>query len=135
MSCHDRKFAGQLADEGALDVFMIRYNAAHRGAEKDIFPFLAKHNPGIVSYTATRWTYLLRKPNNYPKGERIPTAGMCYRFVLSNPNVHLALTAPSNEKQLVENLASLRDGPLNDEEMTFMKQFGDAVYNQKKWFM
>ena len=55
MSCHDRRFAGHLAAEGALDVFMIRYNAAHRGAEQEIFPHLAAHNPGLVSYTATRW--------------------------------------------------------------------------------
>ena len=41
MSCHDRKFAGELAARGALDVLMIRYNAAHRGAEQDIFPHLA----------------------------------------------------------------------------------------------
>ena len=35
-----------------LDVYMIRYNAAHRGAEHDIFPHLAAYNPGVVSYTA-----------------------------------------------------------------------------------
>ena len=38
MSCHDRKFAAQLAADGTLDAIMIRYNAAHRGAEQDIFP-------------------------------------------------------------------------------------------------
>ena len=55
MSCHDRKFAGELAEQGALDVLMIRYNAAHPGAEQDIFPHLELHKPGVVSYTATRW--------------------------------------------------------------------------------
>ena len=66
-----------------IDAFMIRYNAAHRGAEKDIFPYLDKHNPAVISYTATRWRFLLKKPKTW-KQERIPTAGMCYRFVLSN---------------------------------------------------
>ena len=135
MSCHDRKFAGKLAAEGALDVFMLRYNAAHRGAEQDIFPHLAQHNPGIVSYTATRWTYLLRRPKGWPKNGRIPTAGECYRFVLSNPNVHVTLTAPRNEKQLIENIAAIYQGPLSEEDMKFMKEFGDAVYRQYKWFM
>jgi aryl-alcohol dehydrogenase-like predicted oxidoreductase len=134
ISCHHRKLIGKLAQEGEIDTFMLRYNAAHRGAEKDIFPYLKPHNPGIVSYTATRWRYLLKRPKNWPKDGQIPTAGQCYRFVLSNPNVHVVLTAPTNEKQLEENLKSLNDGPLSDDEMKFMIKFGDAVYNSKKWF-
>ncbi|NIT55765.1 MAG: hypothetical protein GWN00_05865, partial [Aliifodinibius sp.] len=58
ISTHDRNFAGKLASEGAVDVLMIRYNAAHRGAEQDIFPYLQSHHPGVVGYTATRWSYL-----------------------------------------------------------------------------
>lgn len=135
MSCHDRAFIGKLAGQGTLDVMMMRYNAAHRGAEVDIFPHLSAHNPGIISYTATKWTELIRRPGGWPKQGRVPDAGMCYRFVLSNPNVHVCLTAPSNEKQLAENLASLKKGPLDDGEMEFMKQFGDVVYSRHRWFM
>jgi len=135
MSCHDREFAGRLAAEGALDVFMIRYNAAHRGAEQDIFPHLQPNDPGVVSYTATRWTYLLRRPKTWPRDGRVPDAGLCYRFVLSNPNVDVCLTAPSNGRQLRENIAALAKGPLDPEEMDYMRQFGDAVHHTKKWFM
>ena len=135
ISCHNRAFLGKLAAEGTLDVLMLRYNAAHRGAERDVFPYLEAHNTGIVSYTATRWTELMRRPKNWPKGGLIPDAGMAYRFVLSNPHVHVCLTAPTNEKQLRENLAALRRGPLNEEEMHFMRQFGAAVYSNRKWFM
>jgi len=46
VSTHDRKLAGQLARSGALDLLMIRYNAAHRGAESDIFPYLEAHDRG-----------------------------------------------------------------------------------------
>ena len=135
MSCHDRKFAGELAARGALDVLMIRYNAAHRGAEQDIFPYLAGHNPGLISYTATRWSCLLRRPRGWPKDGRVPTAGLCYRFVLSNPHVRVCLNAPSNGKQLLENLAAVRQGPLDEEEMQYMRTFGDAVHARRKWFM
>ena len=38
VSCHDRRFAGQLIAEGRVDTLMMRYSAAHRGAETDIFP-------------------------------------------------------------------------------------------------
>ena len=135
ISTHDRKLAGELATRGALDVLMIRYNAAHRGAEQELFPHLAGHNPGVVSYTATRWSYLLRQPRGWPKDGRVPTAGMCYRFVLSNPHVHVCLNAPTNERQLLENLAAIRQGPLDEEEMQFMRAFGDAVHARRKWFM
>jgi aryl-alcohol dehydrogenase-like predicted oxidoreductase len=135
MSCHDRQFAGRLAAEGALDAFMIRYNAAHRGAEQDIFPHLAAHQPGVISYTATRWRFLLRRPKGWPKDGRVPTAGECYRFVLSNPHVDVCLTAPSNAEHLEANLAAVRAGPLSDADMAFMRDFGDAVHRTAGWFM
>lgn len=135
MSCHDRKFAAQMGSQGALDVLMIRYNAAHRGAEVDIFPYLSQHNPGIVSYTATRWHYLLRRPSQWPKDAPVPTAGQCYRFVLSNPAVHVCLTAPTNINQLTQNIDALEAGPLTGDEGRFMQQFGDVVHASKKWFM
>jgi aryl-alcohol dehydrogenase-like predicted oxidoreductase len=135
LSCHDRKFVGQLIEDGKIDVGMVRYNAAHRGAEEDIFPHSAAHDTGIVSYTATRWGYLLRRPKHYPKNEPIPTPGQCYRFVLSNPNVDVVLTAPRNLKQLNENIATLQQGPLGEEEMSLMHKFGDIVRHTKKWFM
>jgi len=135
LSCHDRKLVGRLAADGAIDVMMMRYNAAHRGAEQDIFPHLAGHDPGVISYTATRWTYLLRRPRGWPHDGRIPTAGMCYRFVLSNPAVDVCLTAPSNLRQLHDNLAAVRKGPLAEDEIQFMRHFGDAVHQSRKWFM
>jgi aryl-alcohol dehydrogenase-like predicted oxidoreductase len=135
ISTHNRRFAGQLAAQGALDVIMMRYNAAHRGAEEEIFPYLNHHKPGVVSYTATRWRRLLRRPRNWPKNRPVPSAGMCYRFVLSNPHVHVCMTAPSNIKQFQENLAAVNQGPLSAEELHFMRDFGDAVYQGTKWFM
>ena len=135
MSCHDRKFAGRMAAEGALDALMIRYNAAHRGAEQDIFPRLASHNPGVVSYTATRWTYLLRAPKRWPAGGRVPDAGLCYRFVLSHPAVHIVLTAPRSVRELDQNIDAVERGPLAEDDASFMRSFGDAVHHTKKWFM
>jgi aryl-alcohol dehydrogenase-like predicted oxidoreductase len=135
ISTHNRKFAGELASAGTLDAMMIRYNAAHRGAERDIFPHLSVHDPGVISFTATRWRYLLRAPRGWPKDRPRPDAGMCYRFVLSNSNVDVCLTAPRSVSELQANLAAVRRGPLCEEEMTLMRDFGDAVYRRRKWFM
>ncbi len=135
ISCHHRKYAGELAAAGTLDCLMIRYNAAHRDAESEIFPYLAAHDVGVVSYTATRWTFLLRRSRHWPKDRPIPTAGQAYRFVLSNPHVDVCLTAPRSERELLENLAAARSGPLCEDEMAFMRSYGDVVHAHAGWFM
>jgi aryl-alcohol dehydrogenase-like predicted oxidoreductase len=135
VSCHDRKFAGELAVRGAVDALMVRYNAAHPAAEVDIFPHAVANNTGIISYTATRWRRLLVRPWGWPASEPVATAGQCYRFALSNPSVQVALTAPSNEKQLHENLREIERGPLPEDEMAFVRRFGAHVRTHAGWFM
>ena len=56
---------GRLAEDSILDVLMIRYNAAHPGAETDVFPHLARRRPAVVAYTATSWRKLLRAPRGW----------------------------------------------------------------------
>lgn len=135
VSTHNREYAGSLARNNALDVLMVRYNAAHRGAEQDIFPYLTTHDPGVISYTATRWTQLFRRHRSWPPDRPIPSPGMAYRFVLSNPNVDVCITAPTNLKQLEDNLNAVRQGPLSADEIAFMREYGDTVHHTKKWFM
>jgi aryl-alcohol dehydrogenase-like predicted oxidoreductase len=127
MSTHDRPFAAQLLRDGTLDACMVRYNAAHRGAETEVFPNLPASNPVVIGFTATSWTKLLRRPRGYPAKSRIPTAGMCYRFVLSNPAVNVCLMAPGNLREFTANLAEIRQGALSDEDSAFMRLFGDQV--------
>jgi aryl-alcohol dehydrogenase-like predicted oxidoreductase len=126
VSIHDRERAGQLAADSPLDLLMIRYNAAHPGAERDIFPQLAKRQPNIVAYTATSWRKLLRVPGGWTG--KVMTAGDCYRFCLSSPHVEVCLTGPASTAQLDENLAALDKGPLSVEEDTWMRSFGKAVH-------
>jgi aryl-alcohol dehydrogenase-like predicted oxidoreductase len=135
ISTHDLQLAAHLADSNAIDAIMIRYNASHRHAERDLFPRLAASNPAVTGFTATRWSMLTRRPKGYPSSGPVPTAGMCYRFVLSNPHVHVCLTAPSNRRQLEENLAEVRRGPLDQDEAVFMRGFGDVVQSQHRFFL
>ncbi len=126
VSIHDRKRAGKLAAEGPLDFFMIRYNAAHPGAETDIFPYLPAKKPIIAAYTSTSWGKLLQ----LPKGWTGPaaSAGDCFRFCLSNSNVDLVVSAPKTAAQMRENMKALELGPLSDEEMARMRALGKAVH-------
>jgi aryl-alcohol dehydrogenase-like predicted oxidoreductase len=126
VSIHDRERAGKLALDSILDVLMIRYNAAHPGAEKDIFPHLEKRRPAVVAYTATSWRKLLKAPRGWDGP--VPTAGDCYRFCLSNPHVDIVLTGPADRAQFESNLAALAKGPLSDDEQRWMREFGRVVH-------
>ena len=126
VSIHDRPRAGGLAASSPLDLLMIRYNAAHPGAERDIFPQVRDHKPTIMAYTATSWRRLLKRPAGW-NGE-VMTAGDCYRFQLSSPHVDVALMGPANRAQLDDNLAALAKGPLSAEEDKWMREFGRTVH-------
>jgi aryl-alcohol dehydrogenase-like predicted oxidoreductase len=130
MSGHKRSTFGRLADMDVspIDVFMIRYNAAHTGAETDLFPHVKKESrPGITVYTATSWRKLL-KQSKMPPGEAPLSASDCYRFVLSNPKVDLCHFGPANEEQMNEGLMALDKGPLSDDEMKRIRRIGTFVH-------
>lgn len=134
MSGHQRRLFPQLAAEGPFGLFHVRYNAAHRGAQTEIFPHLQGDNrPGIVSYTATRWGQLLN-PGKMPPGESVPEPSDCYRFVLSNPAVDVCMCGPQDIRQVREALRTLELGPLDSGDMERMKRIGDYVRSTNKRF-
>ncbi len=123
MSCHDRPMAARLSGELALDLLMIRYNAAHRGAEREIFEALGPARPSICAYTATRWRKLLA-----PLGEHAAmTAGECYQFALQHPAVDVVLCGAADRAQLDHAAAAVASGPLSPERLAQIRAFGDAV--------
>jgi len=142
-SIHDRQRAGQLAQDSELDLLMIRYNAKHTGAEEDIFPHLKKRNPAVVSYTALAWQQLINPVKGievapWPGSKedaKIPplTPELCYRFVLSNPHVHLVLTGPKNREQLMMNFRAMQQGALTREELNWIRQYGQLIRSKKRF--
>ena len=128
VSTHKRRLVAEQAARKEFDIFHVRYNAVHRGAETDVFPRLSdRARPGVVSFTATCWGQLLKK-GRIPEGERVPTAGDCYRFVLSNPGVDVCLTGLSSLEQTEHALDSLRRGPMSIEDLAWMRRVGAALY-------
>ena len=153
ISSHQRPLFRGFMEDGRYGVFHVRYNAAHTGAERDLFPHLpdpkevgavsgeasgevSGEGPGIVAFTVLRWGDLLN-PKKMPPGEAPLTAAECYRFALSNPHIHVAITGPKNDEEMRHALGALEAGPLDAEEMTRVRAIGEHVYKQKSvadWF-
>ena len=126
ISCHHRPTFRQFILDPVWGGIMVRYNAAHRGAEQEVFPHLGASSPGVVAYTATRWGALLDRAI-VPADEPLPRGSDCYRFALSNPAVNTVIAGPANGAELDEALAALDRGPMDADELAWMHRVGDGV--------
>jgi predicted aldo/keto reductase-like oxidoreductase len=125
LTSHQRDLAAACAGSGALDLLMIRYNAAHRGAEADIFPVV---QVPVVTFTGLRWGGLLKPTPDDPAGFTPPPPKDWYRFCLANENVTVALAAPGNRGELEHDLELLDEWRApTAEEMTALRAHGDRV--------
>jgi len=135
LSSHNRPMLPTLLDqysegESPYDLLMLRYNAVHRGAEKDVFPFVSEaSHPTICAYTATRWTHLL-DPAKMPAGEAPVSARDCYRYSLSHPAVDMVLCGPANAEQMDQAIAALERGPIEPEERERIERIGTHLYGE-----
>jgi len=131
LSTHHRRLLPALLDDETYSIWHVRYNAVHRGAEREVFPCLADRDetrrPGLVTYTTTRWGDLCN-PEKTPPGERTPIGTDCYRFALSRSEVDLCLAGPDDPEQMKQALAALEQGPMDKEELAWMRRVGDHIY-------
>jgi aryl-alcohol dehydrogenase-like predicted oxidoreductase len=127
VSSHQRKLAAAMGQTGRLDALMIRYNAAHRGAEQDVFPITDALGIPVIAYTALRWGALMRPTPDDPPGFVVPSAVNWYRFTLHSPSVAVALSAPACRAELDEDLRVLDGGPLSNEEFERLALHGRRV--------
>lgn len=128
VTSHQRPLAAQMAASGLLDLLMIRYNAAHRGAETEVFPVTDARRMPVAVYTCLRWGALLRPTPEDPPGFAVPRAPAWYRFALQNPSTAVALMAPDDRAQLEEDLTVLEaPGPLTPVEYEQLAAHGRRV--------
>ena len=109
LTSHQRKLAAACAETNRLNMLMIRYNAAHRGAEQDIFPTTTNLQLPVVVFTCLRWGALMQNTADDPEGFVAPPAAEWYRFALCHPAVTVALMAPNGREELDQNLQLLED--------------------------
>ena len=126
ISGHHRPTFDRFIADPAVDLLMLRYNAAHPGAEREIFPRLGAPRQGTIAFTATRWGTLM-DPRYLPAGEPPPRATDCYRFALTNPNVDVCISGAKDAHELDAALDAVREGPMGETELAWMRRVGAAV--------
>jgi predicted aldo/keto reductase-like oxidoreductase len=128
ITSHQRSLAALAARSGFLDLLMIRYNAAHRGAEREVFPVTDAQGMPVVTYTALRWGALLEPTPEDPPHFVPPPAPAWYRFALQCPSVTVTLAAPQDRAELEQDLVVLRaTGPLPQAEYDELAAHGARV--------
>jgi predicted aldo/keto reductase-like oxidoreductase len=128
VTSHQRPLVAAMAASGLLDMVMIRYNAAHRGAETEVFPVTRANGLPVVVYTCLRWGALLRPTPDDTPGFVVPSAPAWYRFALQHSAVTVALMAPENRRELDEDLqVLLAPVPLSAEEYRALAEHGQRV--------
>ncbi len=80
----------------------------------------------VVAYTATSWRPLLRRPPGW--SGPVPSAADCYRFCLTNDHVDVVLMGVRHLQELDDNLRGLEQGPLSDDELRGIREFGRIVH-------
>lgn len=130
LSTHDRSLAVQAIEAGWNPV-MVRHSAAHRKAEREVFPYAVAHGTSVITFNNTCYGRLLQPLGPPPT----PTAADCYRYTLKQPSVAACWTAPATLDELQDNLLALHDPELTlDREQALLQQ-GALLYANEKRFL
>ncbi|MCP5117928.1 MAG: hypothetical protein GY953_44495 [bacterium] len=133
ITTHQRPLVRSWAPSGRLDMLMVRYNMAHRGAEEEVFPVAA--GLPVVTFTGLRWKALLRGAPDDPPSFSPPTAAECYRFCLANPSVSVALAAPGDRQELEHALTLLDDWRMPDSmDLESLRAYGVRIHRHASTF-
>jgi hypothetical protein len=120
---HRREQSRAAAAAGLIDIHFIRYNAAHPGARRDLFPYFQADRSHLVfgfkSMMPQRQQQTfdaVRKLNHL----WIPKPTDYYRFALTPLCMDGLLCSPQNPEEFSQFSEALRKGPLNRAEEEYM---------------
>jgi predicted aldo/keto reductase-like oxidoreductase len=136
-SFHDLNLAHQWLNSPLLDVVMVRHNAAHRSAQKQVFnqlDFQDPQRPGIVTFksTGSHTGALWDAPKNLPAKCWRPTAPDLYRYSLSQNCVDVCLMGLQRRQEIDAAIASIGKGKLTAAELDYLSIYGDLHRDRLK---
>ena len=129
LSTHDRDLGCEAVERGAGAV-MLRYNAAHRGAEERLLPAIQRRAAGALAFTCQCYGRLQEATREGPP----PSPADCYRFALAHPAISACIMAPREGRELRENLPVLAAPELPPERLASLRRHGDEVLRRSRNF-
>jgi aryl-alcohol dehydrogenase-like predicted oxidoreductase len=126
-STHDRALALDAIAEREWDAIMIRHNAAHRGAERQLLPTAEREGVGVLSFSALCYGRMLHPPGGV-------SAADCYRYSLEQPAVAACISAPRRHRELAHNIQVLREPALTAAARAALLARGREVYAEDTRF-
>lgn len=121
-SFHERAAAKAFLSDTRLDVGFVRYNPAHVGARRDLFPFLRPGRPPLFGFTSTtgHLSPARFRELGFAAGMWRPTHADHYRFALTTKSLAGVLFAPQTPAELDVALDALDEPALGVEEEEHM---------------
>jgi hypothetical protein len=121
-SFHDRAAALRYARVGGFDLCFVRYNAAHAGARRDLFPHVAQRRCLLYNFKNVmghvmpeRYDQLGLEPDDWR-----PRITDQYRFILSTTDLDGMLCAPRTPGEVWALARALEEGPLDEDEQEYL---------------
>jgi HEAT repeat protein len=133
-STHHRDLAQTAIASHPWDAVMLRYSAAHPGAEKDLLPASLERGVGVLGFSSLCYGRLLRRAPGEPADLELPTASACYRYCLTSPGVSAVVSAPRRHGELLENLEVLSRPTLSPPEHRTLAVHGAAIHAENNRF-
>ena len=105
VSTHDFNYATRLIESGKLDIIMLRYNMAHKTAEKKALPATLKHSVHVFAFSTTRSNTLQQGHKSWSKPP--PTTADCVSYALANNAIGHVINSISSSVELDGVLAGM----------------------------
>lgn len=130
VSTHSRELAQEFIQR--WPAVMVRHNAAHRGVEREVLPYVDPAKTGLITFSNLCYGRMISELPGFEGG--VPSARDAYRYTLSHQGVLSCWSAPSTLAQLEENLSALDEGPMQGQELEALRAYGDALYRLNTGF-
>ena len=120
---HDRALVADAVNAGEIDIAFVRFNAAHRGAQTEVFPLI---NTGERSTLLFNFKNVLKTTTEAMRSHGLsdeywaPNPGHHYRFVIGQPEVDGILCGLGSPQEVAELDKALEEGPLDEDEEEYV---------------
>jgi hypothetical protein len=126
---HDRLACAHAVDRDLVDIGFVRYNPAHRGAERDVFAVVRSQRALLYNFKSTAPALdderfqALGLARDYWR----PSVSDYYRFALSRAELDGVLCAFDRPEHITALAAALAEGPLDDRQIRHLTRLTELA--------